>query len=180
MGLSVVHGLVRNHEGAIDVQSTPGQGTVCEVLLPIVESAATHRNGHVGPTPRGSEHLMFVDDERSLSDMAREMLKRLGYTVSVATNGKEATAIYERQWRDIDLVILDMVMAEMDGRETFRAMRKINPNVVALLSSGYSLNGEAQSILDEGVRGFIQKPVRTSELSTIVAEALKTKKTDGQ
>ena len=92
--------------------------------------------------------------------------------VTTCNNGTEAVEYYRKTWERIDLVMLDMVMPEMSGRETFLAMRRINPDIRALLSSGYSLNGEAQGILDEGMKGFLQKPFHVRELARAVAETL--------
>jgi CheY-like chemotaxis protein len=89
------------------------------------------------------------------------------------SSGEEAIGYYTKTWEHIDLVILDMVMPKMGGRDVFAAMRRVNPNIKALLASGYGLDGEAQSILDSGVLGFIQKPFRMTELSRKVAEVLR-------
>ncbi len=105
-------------------------------------------------------------------DAAAGMLRELGYKVAICKEGTEALEYYRTAWRHVDLVILDMVMPEMRGRDTFIAMRRINPRIKAILSSGYAINDEAQSSLDEGVVGFLQKPFRIATLSQMVAEAL--------
>jgi CheY-like chemotaxis protein len=88
----------------------------------------------------------------------------LGYTVDAFTSGADAVAYYRTNWQTVDLVILDMIMPELSGKDTFLAMKQTNPDIAALLVSGYSLNGEAQTILDLGVRAFIQKPFTFAEL----------------
>jgi len=103
------------------------------------------------------------------------MLKKLGYEVVACKNGEEALSRYSGIWHTVDLVILDMIMPKMGGRDAFREMRKINKDVKVLLSSGYSIGEEANAILNEGVLGFIQKPFSSSELSAKIAEALAAK-----
>jgi two-component system cell cycle sensor histidine kinase/response regulator CckA len=93
-----------------------------------------------------------------------KMLLAIGYKVTGFKNGRDALNYYKDNWKSVDLVLLDMIMPVMGGRDTFIAMKKINPDIVAFLVSGYSLNGEAQSILDMGIRGFIQKPFTLDEL----------------
>jgi DNA-binding NtrC family response regulator len=118
-----------------------------------------------------------VDDEQAVLEVTAEMLKRLGYRVSQCRNGREAVDFYRQEGSTVNLVILDVVMPIMSGKETFLALREINKDAAVLLSSGYSLAGEAQSIMDQGAAGFIQKPFRKSELSMKIAEILETKKT---
>jgi len=116
--------------------------------------------------------VLLVDDEETVRTAALEMLRDLGYQVATCSDGREAVEYYRARWAQTDLVILDMVMPVMGGREAFIAMRRINPRIRAVLSSGYSLDGEAQRILDEGVLVFLGKPYRYAELSAAVAEAL--------
>ena len=104
--------------------------------------------------------------------MVSEMLGGLGYTVDVCRNGREAVEYYQREWRDIDLVVLDMVMPVMAGSEAFDQMREVNPDVPVLIASGFSVEREARRMLDEGAAGFIQKPFGRAELSQKVAQVL--------
>jgi CheY-like chemotaxis protein len=121
---------------------------------------------------KSGRHILLVDDEKVLRDVGLKMLGELGYKASICSNGKEAVELYKKSWKSIDLVILDMVMPVMDGKDSFLAMRKINPDISALLASGYSIDGEAQGILDVGVKGFIQKPFKSDQLSRKIAEVL--------
>ena len=173
MGLASVYGTVRNHHGTISIESDEGHGTTVRLCLPLAPYAAKESGERYDATPaRGTARVLLVDDEETVRTMAPEMLRDLGYSVVTCCNGREAVEYYRAHSREVDLVILDMVMPEMGGRDAFIAMRKINPKVRALLSSGYSLDGEAQDILDEGVLAFIGKPYRHNELSEAVAEAL--------
>ena len=121
---------------------------------------------------RGSETILLVDDESVIADVGGKMLKRLGHQVIFARDGKEALDIYGKEKDRIDLVILDMIMPEWDGGKTFDKLKEINPDLKVLLSSGYSINGQAQSILDRGCNGFIQKPFSMNELSQQIRKAL--------
>ena len=173
MGLAAAYGVVKNHHGIITVYSEPGQGTTINVFLPVVESAEPYagRTG-AGAIVTGTGRILLVDDEEAVRGAASTMLRHLGYKVTVCKDGVEAVDYYRRSWQSVDLVILDMAMPRMGGGDTFLAMREINPDIKALLSSGYGINGEAQSILDLGVMGFLKKPFQLAHLSEMVAEAL--------
>jgi len=176
MGLAAVYGIVRNHKGAVSVNSEPGRGSTFKVYLPLLESVATmataERIPDVGKSAQGQGRILVVDDEELILQLATMALQGLGYQVTALKDGLETVAYYREAWRHIDLVILDMVMPGSGGGEVFAAMRQINPKVKAILMSGYSINGLAQSILDQGVLGFLQKPFRIEDLAQKVAEAL--------
>jgi two-component system cell cycle sensor histidine kinase/response regulator CckA len=180
MGLPAVYGIVKVHKGAIDVYSEPGHGTTVKIFLPAAGGAAGARNrtAPVQTAARTSPHglrILLVDDEESFREMAAELLVSLGHTVVQCGNGAEALDRYRASWRSTDLVVLDMIMPELGGRDTFIAMRGINPEVKAILSSGYSINGEAEQILREGVLGFIQKPFTTAALAELIAGVMSRK-----
>jgi two-component system cell cycle sensor histidine kinase/response regulator CckA len=122
---------------------------------------------------RGSGIILLVDDEDSIRMVAKRMLEQLGYQTLVAPNGSQALEIYRRERHRIALVILDMIMPDMGGSETFWQLQEIDPEVRVLLSSGYCLDGEAQQVMAAGARGFIQKPYRLTTLSRKVAEILR-------
>jgi len=176
MGLASVYGTVRNHGGSISVYSEVGHGhgTAFRIYLPLAEDVRNDENANTRSNPTtGTARILLVDDEGVIRELAAEMLRGWGYKVTVCNDGKEAVKFYESSWQNIDLVILDMVMPELGGRDTFIAMREINPDVRAILSSGYSINGEAQAILDEGVMAFVGKPFSQAELSEKVAQVLR-------
>jgi CheY-like chemotaxis protein len=166
MGLAAAYGIVRNHKGAIRVRSTAGQGSTFVVYLPAAENAGAETKARATPTARkGPARILVVDDEEAVRELVAEELKELGYAVHTCPDGAAAVKYYRNAWRDVDLVILDLVMPMMGGRETFAALRQINPDVRALIATGYSLDGDAQSVLDEGAMGFVQKPFGRSELT---------------
>ncbi len=130
----------------------------------------------VEPAPQGirfgTETLLLVDDEEVVAMVAQKLLEALGYKVFVAHTGREAIDIYQRLGREIALVMLDMIMPDLAGGETFEFLKQINPQVKVILSSGYSLEGEASRIMEAGCRAFIQKPYGIEELSRKVRETL--------
>jgi two-component system, cell cycle sensor histidine kinase and response regulator CckA len=132
----------------------------------------TKENPKTRTIARGRETILLVDDEKMLLDVNTELLESIGYQVFPAGNGREAIAVYTEKRNEIDLVILDMIMPEISGEETFYHLREINPGIKVLLSSGYSVNGQAQKILDRGCKGFLQKPFRLELLSLKVREAI--------
>ena len=121
---------------------------------------------------RGEGTLLLVDDEKFILDVGKQMLQSLGYRVYVAGNGKTAVEIYRKNQKDIQMVILDMVMPEMNGVKTFDQLKKLNPDLKVLLASGYSINRDVTELLDRGCRGFIQKPFDIWQLSKKVNDIL--------
>jgi len=175
MGLAMVYGIVQNHGGSIEVESWVGHGTTFKIYLPLAKEPSARVETQRPPdvTVRGSGRILVVDDESGVRSVATELLHQLGYEVVTAGDGWEALETYREAGHQIDLVILDMVMPQLGGRECFRALRRINPGVKAVLSTGYGFDEAAQEILDEGMVGFIQKPYQMHQLSEAVANALK-------
>ncbi|MDY6857580.1 MAG: response regulator [Thermodesulfobacteriota bacterium] len=116
--------------------------------------------------------ILIVDDEDMIVSVSSRLIDMLGYKTFHARNGEEAIAVYRKNMNKIDIVILDMVMPGMSGGDTFDRLKEINPNIKVLLSTGYSIDGQAQEILKRGCNGFIQKPFRIKELSNKLTEIL--------
>lgn len=171
LGLALAYSSVKHHGGEIRVESAPGKGTTFTLRLPSTPAPA-EGEGEDGPVRRGTGTLLLVDDDEVLRKTGRLMLEKLGYRVMVACDGAEAVERFLARKTEIDLVILDMVMPRMNGKETFQAIRRVAPTARILLASGFS---ERQAILDleaDGLMGFVRKPYRLSELSMAVSRAL--------
>ncbi len=171
LGLSMVYGIIKNHDGHISVNSKPGKGTEFIIYFPVSAKKIieTDRKPQIF---KGDACILVVDDEEHVRNIAKNMLEELGYSVLLAVNGKDGLEIFKKSKNEIDLVVLDMIMPEMAGKETNLKLRNIQPDVKVLLASGYSQEGKASSILEEGAVGFIQKPFRLDQLSEAVKNAL--------
>ena len=174
LGLSMVFGIVKNHGGCVDVRSEAGAGTVFRVYLPESPEVAPEEAAMDTALPRGRGRILLVDDQEPVREVARDMLEALGYEVITAADGLEGVSRYRDLWREIDLVILDMVMPNMSGGDCFLRMKEINPKARVVLSSGYSMDGAIQGVMNEGILAFIQKPYRLEELSRVVGTAVGT------
>ena len=172
LGLASVYGIITNHKGIITVYSEKGCGTTFNIYLPASEKEVPRE---AAPTPtlvKGKGTILLVDDEPLVLAVAGPMVERLGYRVISARSGREAVAVVAQKAAAIDLVILDMIMPDMSGGETFDRLQAIDPDLNVLLSSGYSLNGRAAEILKRGCRGFIQKPFSIQQLSEKIGQLL--------
>lgn len=173
LGLAMVYGIIVNHGGAISVQSTPMHGTLFSIFLPTTDKKITIETKTPLPImEKGSETILLVDDEPMIIDIAQEILGVLGYKVLTAGSGQEALEMYHRHQDTVHLCIIDMIMPQMSGSELFDRLKKINPAIKVLLSSGYSIDGQAREILNRGCDGFIQKPFTISQLSIKIREIL--------
>lgn len=172
LGLAMAYGIVDNHGGAIFVKSELNQGASFTILLPATNKTIPDDVISQTGIQRGTETILLVDDEEVIIDVSRQLLENLGYTVLTAASGREAIGIYSSQRKSIALVIIDMIMPEISGGELFDRLKAINPDVKALLASGYSISGKAMEILSRGCDGFLQKPFNLSQLSIKIREIL--------
>ena len=166
LGLASVYGVIKNHEGYINVYSEIDQGTTFTIYLPASRKKIQKQTEKaVASVAMGTGTLLLVDDEEMIIKVGKELLQELGYQVMSALSGQEAIELYKENADKIDLVIMDMIMPGMSGGETFDRLKEINPEIKVLLSSGYSINGQASKILERGCDGFIQKPFNLIQLS---------------
>jgi two-component system cell cycle sensor histidine kinase/response regulator CckA len=172
LGLAMVYGIVKGHKGFINVYSEEGKGTAFTIYLPATEKEAILEEKPSAEIVKGEETILLVDDEPDILNSMKEIMRFLGYPLLTAGSGPEALRIYEENKDGIDLVILDMIMPGMGGGETFDRLKAINPDIKVILSSGYSINGQASEIMARGCRGFIQKPVNIADLSQKIREVL--------
>jgi CheY-like chemotaxis protein len=147
-------------------------GSTVSVFLPASGSSVMSDKRPAQAGRPGLKTILLVEDEEMVADIGQQMLERLGYKVLLARTGQDALLLYEEHHRDIDLVILDMVMPGMGGGDVFAGLKTINPEVAVLLSSGYIMNGQAREILNGGCKGFIQKPFSIEQLSLKIRELL--------
>ncbi len=169
LGLSVVHSVVKDHGGLIDVDSTPGSGTTFRVYLPATDQQidSSSDQGVTG----GNERLLVVDDDQTQLDLIRTMLERLGYAVRCAESGEEALRILKEH--DFDMLVLDMVMPSgIDGTETFRRARKLRRDLPALMMSGFAETKQVREALRLGARMFIRKPFSRTVLASAIRREL--------
>jgi signal transduction histidine kinase/CheY-like chemotaxis protein len=165
MGLAAVYGTVQNHSGTIEVQSSPGQGTSMVVRLPLMVQPAPEPAPRSLELPmRGAGRVLIIDDEPVVRLMLSRILQKAGYVVEACDDGIMGIERYREIWHQTDVVILDLVMPRLSGLATYEQLRQINPACVVLVSSGYSVDGEAQKVLDAGAQAFIQKPFVATEL----------------
>ncbi|MFC1817376.1 PAS domain S-box protein, partial [Thermodesulfobacteriota bacterium] len=172
LGLASAYGIIKNHGGFIEVLSEIGKGATFSIYLPVSTQKAIKEEHIYEVAKKGKETILLVDDEDIILDVTQGVLEKLGYDVLVAKNGKEAIEIYIKNLDRIDLVVLDMIMPEMDGGYTYDRLKKINPDIKVLLSSGYSINGQANEILAQGCNGFIQKPFNMLKISKKIREII--------
>ena len=172
LGLASAYGIIKNHSGFIHVYSEKGKGTTFSIYLPASHRAINEASPRDTRVRVGSGRILLVDDETMILEVGTHMLESLGYEVIPASGGEAALQIYRERSGEIDLVILDMVMPDLSGGETFDQLKAIHPDVRVLLSSGYSINGKATEILNRGCRGFLQKPFNLEALSNKVAAVL--------
>ena len=173
MGLPMAYGIVKNHSGGIHVESAPGKGSVFRVYLPAVPRLApSAQDAEAGPYPKGTGTVLLVDDEPALREMGESMLQALGYRTCTAEDGEAACRLFRERKDEIDLVLLDIIMPRMGGRETFRELRRMKPGIPVLLSSGYSVEGVVQELLAEGANGFLPKPYGLSQAARAIRKVL--------
>ncbi|MBU2552759.1 MAG: PAS domain S-box protein [Proteobacteria bacterium] len=178
LGLASVYGIVKNHGGLINVYSEKEHGTTFNIYLPVSDKTVEKTVQPNIEIIRGQGTILMVDDEPLILEVGQQMLESLGYRVLTASGGREAVETYEARPEGIDLVILDMIMPDMGGGATFDRLKGIDPQVKVLLSSGYSINGQASDIMRRGCDGFIQKPFSLRELASRVMAVLNPE-TDG-
>jgi PAS domain S-box-containing protein len=184
LGLATVQGIVRTHRGALKLHSEPLEGTTFTVLFPAFR---THEEEKTETTTeaadvaewRGSGTLLLVDDEATVREVITEIVEQLGFSVLSAADGREALDLYRERREEITVVVLDMTMPHMDGEETFRELRRLNPGVRVILSSGYAEQDVVSRFAGKGLSGFIQKPYTLDELRTTLSRVMSAGKSKG-
>lgn len=158
LGLASAHGIVKNHGGIITVYSEKGNGTTFNIYLPVTEKNTCLLPNMEEPLCGGSEHILLIDDEEMVLQSGAKMLSHLGYTVSAAQSGKAALDILQDDSIAVDMIVMDLVMPGLSGMDLFQSILAARPNIRTLIASGFSINGQANSLLAAGCQGFLQKP----------------------
>jgi PAS domain S-box-containing protein len=173
LGLSMVYSAVKSHAGYVEVYSEPGSGTSFKMLFPLNRVVGIDQEPtRLDNVTVGTGTVLVVDDEEIIRTVLADMLREMGFRVLTAEDGQEGVEIYRESWRDIDAVIMDLIMPRLGGKGAFRAMREINPSVRVILSTGFSRDRTIEEALSEGVVAFVQKPFRIEELSDAIYQAL--------
>ncbi len=175
-GLATVYGIVKNHEGYVELFSEPDEGTRISVYLPSIkdEEIAIADNSNTPLKKSDGETILLVDDEEEVRNVTRLQLEMLGYKVISASSGAEAISIYRSRYNEIALALLDVVMPDMDGLETYKKLKQSNPDIKTIVMSGFSKMGKASDLIELGAKGFVQKPFRLANLSETIDRILNT------
>ena len=172
LGLAVVQGIIKSHNGAVTIESQVGQGSTFHVYLPIIERNVTTDEDVSAPLPMGQERILLVDDEQPLVEIGKQMLERLGYTVASRTSSIEALALFKAQPNRFDLVITDIVMPNMTGEKLAEKLMDIRADIPVIFCTGYSEKFTRQHASEMGVRSFLMKPLLMQDLANTVRQAL--------
>ena len=183
LGLATVQGIVRTHKGALKLHSEPLEGTTFTVLFPAFhtheeEMTATTTGAADSAEWRRSGTLLLVDDEVTVRDVVKEMLEQLGFSVLTAADGREALDLYRERGQEISVVVLDMTMPRMNGEETFRELRRLDPGLPVILSSGYTEEDVVSRFAGKGLNGFIQKPYTVDHLQATLSRVMSAGKSE--
>ncbi len=172
LGLSMVYGIIKQHNGFIDVYSEKGLGSTFNLYLPVLDkySSADVVDGINGEPPRGSGLILIVDDDEVMRHVGRSILELCGYDVITAENGEDGVNVYRERHLDIRVVLLDLVMPKKSGLDAFHEMKEINKDVVVVASSGFRQDDRVQKMLDDGCRAFVQKPYTMMMLAQTIHE----------
>ncbi len=172
LGLAVVQGIIKSHNGAVTVESEVGQGSTFHLYLPIIQRNVTTDEVVSAPLPMGQERILLVDDEQPLVEIGKQMLERLGYTVAARTSSVEALELFKAQPNRFDLVITDIVMPNMTGETLAQKLMDIRADIPVIFCTGYSEKFTRQHASEMGVRSFLMKPLLMQDLANTVRQAL--------
>jgi two-component system cell cycle sensor histidine kinase/response regulator CckA len=172
LSMAAVYGIVKNHGGFILVKSEPRQGTLVRIYLPAKGHEKREERCVMDQTPSGNGTILVIEDEEAVIDVSRAMLEHLGFNILEARTGSEALEVAQSYDGPIDLALLDIGLPDMDGRKLYPLIKEARPEMKAIVSSGYAIEGPAQEILMAGAEGWIQKPYTFQAFSEKVSEVM--------
>jgi CheY-like chemotaxis protein len=172
MGLATVHGIVKEHDGAISVESLPGEGASFAVLLPLTEVSIQAEPAEIATVPEGRERILFVDDELMLAESARDLLAELGYAVTSHTDPARAWEQFRFEPEAFDLVITDLTMPAITGDVLAGDIKQLRPDIPIILCSGFSKKLAGRELADMHVDCILNKPIVFEELATTIRSIL--------
>lgn len=172
LGLSVVHGIVKNHGGDISVYSEPGRGTAVHIFLPVTDAEETTYTAEAHPLAKGNEYILFIDDEAALVEIGARMLENLGYQVETRTNSSDTlNAFHQDPWK-YNLVITDQAMPVLTGLQLAGEMRRIRPDIPIVLCTGFSDTINDENYKDHGINAYVMKPMVKKEIAAVIRKVL--------
>ena len=174
MGLAVVHGIITALHGTITVESEVGKGTAFHVVIPLLEQATDQSDIKTTEIPRGTERILFVDDEKGITNMASQMLTSLGYKVVTCMRPFDAVTLFREDPSRFDLIITDQIMPGLTGMDLIHEMHAIRPNIPSLICTGFSKTIDDRDLLQAGVKEVILKPLILRQLAESIRHALDT------
>ena len=188
LGLATVNNILKKHKGIIKVSSRQGEGTTFDIYIPASNKKLIKKKTYGDKVLKGKETILLIDDEDIIISIGSQLLKMMDYNVITAENGKEGIEIFKKRWESYgkkkpadprhpvpDLVILDMIMPDMNGKEVYEKLKQIKPDVKVLLSSGYGRISAVDDILKKGGNGFVEKPFRIKDLSKAIRKIIDNK-----
>ncbi|MFC1863342.1 response regulator, partial [Thermodesulfobacteriota bacterium] len=171
MGLALIHGIVKSHGGTITVESKLGEGTIFNIYLPRIEVGESPVEMPSDQLPRGTERILFVDDEKGMADVVQPMLETLGYNVTARTSSIEALEAFKNNPQEFDLVITDMTMPNMTGKDLAKELMSIQPDVPIILCTGLSEQIDEVQAKEMGI-SFMMKPIVLNQMANMIREML--------
>jgi len=172
MGLAVVHGIIKNHNGAIAVDSKPGEGTTFTILFPIAAEKPRVKAKRLDEVALGKETILFVDDEQAITYMTGQMLERLGYEVKTQTSPVAALKLFQSKPDNFDLVITDMTMPQMTGVKLSEKLKDIRPDIPVILSTGHSSLIDKERAKEMGIAAYVMKPIVKRDIAKSIRKVL--------
>lgn len=172
LGLASTYGVIKNHDGYIEVKSEKSKGTAFEIYLPFVDKPSKKTMTVSEKPQKGKGTILVIDDEELIREITKDVLGELGYTAITCNDGEQAIEYYKKHHKGIDLVIIDIILPKINGYDCFIELKKVNPHVKAIVSSGQATNDEVEKLITEGAFGFVQKPYEINYLSKMISKAL--------